>query len=124
MRVVAGIVRDGEGRVLLGKRSSGNIKGFWEFPGGKVREGETDTQALVREFMEEFSLKIIPVRFLGEVEHRYPDFKITLAGYLCRAEGEIKKMESHSQVAWVPWNEVRKFRLAPADRKLLEKIEF
>ena len=123
MRVVAGIVRDRQGRVLLGKRSGGNIKGFWEFPGGKVKEGETDTRALVREFMEEFSLKIIPVRFLAEVEHQYPDFKITLVGYLCTAEGEIKKTESHSQVVWVPWDEVRKFRLAPADRKLLEKIE-
>ncbi len=107
----------------MGKRREGNIKGLWEFPGGKVKDGERDEDALIREFLEEFSLNIIPVRFLAEVSHRYPDFQITLVGYLCRPAGEIKKMESHSQVAWVSWEDIWKYDLAPADRKLLEKIE-
>jgi len=122
LRVVAGILKDRRGRVLIARRAAGCRKGLWEFPGGKVEPGESDEEALKREFMEEFGMKIRVERFLGEVWHQYPDLGINLVAYLCTPLGEIKKRTSHSEIAWVEWKKVSSYPLAPADARLLNLI--
>ncbi len=84
---------------------------------------ESDEEALRREFLEEFGMKIKVERFLGEVWHEYPDLKIRLVAYLCTPLSEIKKRTSHSEIAWVEWESVSTYPLAPADARLLKLIK-
>lgn len=85
--VAAVVVRDG--RVLLSRRPPGkHLAGLWEFPGGKVEEGETPEGALAREVREELGLEIetpLPYAF---VHHEYPEKRILMLAYRCGAQGD------------------------------------
>jgi 8-oxo-dGTP diphosphatase len=77
--VAAVVVMDGEILYMQrGKGKSPSTDFKWEFPGGKIEEGETPQQAVVRELQEEMDYKVTPARRLVKVEHEYPDFSISL----------------------------------------------
>jgi len=123
VRVVAGIVKDSRGRVLIGQRKDGERRGLWEFPGGKVEPGERDEDALKREFQEEFAMEVKVERFLGKVHHRYPDINIDLVAYLCTPLGKMKRKSSHTRVEWVKWEDLFRYPLSPADEKLIKTLK-
>ncbi len=85
--VAACVLLDGDGRLLIAKRPEGrSLAGLWEFPGGKVEEGETPEGALVRELAEELGIDIAiadlaPLTFAS---HSYPKFHLLMPLYLCR----------------------------------------
>ena len=76
IRVVAAIIEQ-NGKILIARRSYGDLAGFWEFPGGKYEEGETGEQAIKREIREEFDVEIDVRKFLCTVEHQY-DFHLVM----------------------------------------------
>jgi 8-oxo-dGTP diphosphatase len=118
VRVVAGVVEH-EGRILLGQRRRDDVRGgCWEFPGGKIEDGETPQAALVREFMEEFGACIEVQDFLGTGRHQYDQFTIELSGYRARLVTEIVHNPAHEQIAWIRLSELRKYTLTPADEFL------
>lgn len=121
MRVVAGCV-EWEGRVLLAQRPAGKERaGFWEFPGGKVEVGESDREALIREWAEELAVQVQVGDPMARVRHRYSDrLAIDLHLYgVAIVEGTLRALE-HSELRWVRLEEIELDTLCEADRTLVQ----
>ena len=83
VNVVAAVIFDGD-RVFATQRGYGPYKDGWEFPGGKVEDGETPEEAVVREIREELDVEVEPERYLSTVEYDYPKFHLSMDCYVCR----------------------------------------
>lgn len=119
--VVAAVV-EVDGRVLCMQRGETRYaytSHLWEFPGGKIEEGETPEQALHRELMEEMSLDVEVHELLATVTHDYPDFTITLAAYRCTADDTAMVMREHAASRWLPWDQLSTLPWCAADEKLV-----
>lgn len=121
--VVAAAVIRREGRVLLTKRVKGaHLEGFWEFPGGKVEEGEAPEDALVRECREECAIDIRVIDILDVTFHRYEKKDVLLLFYDCELlRGEVE----HLGVADHTWCEPRdldRYELPPPDARVIGKL--
>ncbi|HOY67521.1 MAG TPA: NUDIX domain-containing protein [Candidatus Ozemobacteraceae bacterium] len=106
-------------RVLLAKRTGGDLDGLWEFPGGKLENGESPAQAVVRELVEELSLDVIPHERLLVLEHAYPDKDIRLHFVRCELATEPDPAFPPAPADHAAWFEPRAFPLrdfCPADR--------
>lgn len=101
INVAVGILMKANGDVLLGQRPEGKpYAGYWEFPGGKVEEGEAILDALKREFMEELGVKIVSAEPWCGVEHIYPHAHVRLHFYISREwSGEPQSLEGQA-FAW------------------------
>ncbi|MDY6205468.1 MAG: (deoxy)nucleoside triphosphate pyrophosphohydrolase [Prevotella sp.] len=98
------------------------ISEHWEFPGGKVEEGECHHETLLREIKEEMDWDVYVGRKLGTVHHEYPDFEITLTAYLCKGgDGEPKLLE-HLDSKWLDKKEMAALNWTEADKALLELL--
>lgn len=123
MRVVAGVIFNNEGKILITRRAKGQSRELlWEFPGGKVEEGESDEEALKREIKEELCLDIDVLSFFTSVNHSYPDLDIELVAYLCRLRGGNICLTVHEEYRWIEPAEVLSYPLADADRKIGKQI--
>lgn len=122
-RSIAGVAFR-EGKVLIAKRKAGGDIGLrWEFPGGKVEEGEDDSGAIKREFLEEFGVDVEPGPLLGIRTFSRRGESWQLAAWVVRiAEGSGFDLREHSQVAWVKPEDLESFDLAESDRLLLGLI--
>ncbi len=121
--VVAAFIKDSQGRVLLTRRPPGKARGgLWEFPGGKVRDGEAPEEALARELYEELGVSARITRWLAEVVHSYPEITIRLILYEARLEDRPKPLEGQ-EMAWFPKKEIPNLPLCPADRRLLKVLQ-
>ena len=118
--VVAAVMTRG-GQVLLAQRPEGTRHGGkWEFPGGKVENGEDDRAALKRELTEEFGIEVVVGGRLGEIEHHYPHIAIRLIAFHVEEwRGDLKPTE-HQAVAWADFGELGNYDLADADRLLVD----
>src|SRR3989344_9303289 len=101
IEVVAGIIRNGNS-VLIARRKSGQaVEGKWEFPGGKIEEGETPEECLKRELFEEFAIHTTIGSFFAENTHAYGKYVIHLRAYEATiASGELA-LSVHDKIAWV-----------------------
>jgi 8-oxo-dGTP diphosphatase len=120
--VAAAALIDADGRVLIAKRPEGkSMAGLWEFPGGKVRDGELPETALVRELAEELDLDITetclaPFTFAS---HVYDDFHLLMPLYLCRIwKGQPKPLEGQ-ELKWVMPVRLADYPMPPADQPLV-----
>ncbi|WP_022851047.1 (deoxy)nucleoside triphosphate pyrophosphohydrolase [Limisalsivibrio acetivorans] len=115
------ILRDG--KIFLARRGpTQRLAGFWEFPGGKVEQGETSESALKREIREEFGINIEVKDYVGENIHDYDGWTVNLRAYICRwVDGWLVPKE-HDETAWVSLNELHEYRLAPADIYFIEQL--
>ncbi len=122
-RSVAGILLR-EGKVFIARRGlAGSFSGFWEFPGGKVEPGESDEEALVREFGEEFDLPIDAKKLLGEIVFPHRGKDRVLAAWLIELESNHgPRLLEHSEIAWKGSAELESLGFVDSDRKLLEFI--
>ena len=120
--VVAAIIRRSQ-EVFATQRGYGDYKDWWEFPGGKIEEGETPEQALVREIREELSADIIVENYLTTVEYDYPEFHLTMACYWCSVlDGHLVLLE-HEAARWLPLWDLRQVNWLPADLLVINAIE-
>lgn len=119
--VAACVLRDSEGRILIAKRPPGrSLAGLWEFPGGKVEQGESPEHALVRELAEEIGIDIAAADLapLTFASHDYPDFHLLMPLFLCtRWRGEATPHEGQ-ELAWVTPTELSAYAMPPADEPL------
>ena len=121
--VAALIVRDN--KVLIAKRSTGdpNVFGKWEFPGGKVKENETEEHAIEREIKEEFEMDIKASKFLINNICEYPTKTIDLRLYECEYLSGEFHLHDHSEYKFVKKEEILKYDLCPADIPLAEYVK-
>jgi 8-oxo-dGTP diphosphatase len=113
---------DRDGRVLLAQRPEGkSMAGLWEFPGGKVEQGETPEAALIRELDEELGIEtwsscLAPLTFAS---HSYPDFHLLMPLFACRKwQGQPASKEGQA-LKWVRPAELRSYPMPPADLPLI-----
>lgn len=113
--VVCGLIEDGVGRVLACRRAEGRLAGMWEFPGGKLEEGEDALQALVRELREELGVEVECGKAMMPVEHDYGDLAIRLIPLRCRIVSGEPHPHEHDAIRWVGPGEVGELSWAAAD---------
>ncbi len=121
MEVVAAIIWH-KGKFLICQRPESKARPLlWEFVGGKVEQGESHKQALIRECYEELGI-IVEVDELFEfVEHDYPDIKIKLYIYNCKLTGNMPNKLEHNDMKWISMSEINNYNFCPADSKALSK---
>jgi 8-oxo-dGTP diphosphatase len=108
-------------RLLVAKRAPGRSRaGMWEFPGGKIREGEMPEDAIVREIREELGCGIRPIRMLPAHTHDYPDLTVTLLPFLCVLIDNEPSALEHAQLSWAGKNELRDLEWTAADVPILD----
>lgn len=122
IEVVAAIIRDGD-RVFATQRGYGPWKDWWEFPGGKMEEGETEQEALVREIKEELSADIHVGKLLDTVEWDYPEFHLTMHCFMCTLSHEAMHLNEHEAAKWLNMTTLHSVKWLPADEALLPLIE-
>ncbi len=118
--VAAIIVRDHE--VFATQRGYGEWKDWWEFPGGKIEEGESPQDALKREILEELNADISVGELLDTIEWDYPTFHLTMHCFVCSLLSESLHLNEHEASAWLTADTLRSVRWLPADLALLDKI--
>ncbi len=94
----------------------------WEFPGGKLEEGETKIEAIVREIKEELHMDIQVDAFLMTVHHTYPDFQLTMDTFLCSSETDELTLTEHGAFKWLEKTELVELDWAAADVPIVEKL--
>ena len=124
--VAAVALIDSDGRVLLAQRPEGkSMAGLWEFPGGKVKPGETPEAALIRELTEELGIDT-DVRCLAPftfASHAYADFHLLMPLYVCRVwQGIVRPCEGQ-KLLWVRPAELSNFEMPPADIPLVAMLK-
>ena len=118
IRVVAAVIRKGD-RIFATQRGYGEFKDGWEFPGGKIEEGETPEHAIVREIREELNTEIEPVRLLDTIEEDYPTFHISMKCFLCRVKSGKLELLEHEAARWLDREHLYDVAWLPADLELV-----
>lgn len=123
VEVVAALIFN-ENKFLICQRPKNKARGLlWEFVGGKVENGETKEQALIRECKEELAVDVFVGEVFYEVKHRYSDITVHLTVYDARIiGGTIQKLE-HNDIKWITSAEIDNFQFCPADEEVLAKIK-
>lgn len=120
--VVAAIIVN-NGLILTTQRGYGKWRGWWEFPGGKIEDGESPEEALRREIMEELDMTVEVGDRLTTVNYDYPEFHLTMHCHWCRmSSGEMKLLE-HESALWLSPKELRKVQWLPADEEVIDLIQ-
>ena len=109
--------------MLATQRGYGEFEGGWEFPGGKVEPGETETEALIREIKEELGAAINPVSFLCSVDHQYDAFELHMDCYRCKLVDDNFILYEHKDAEWVDCDTIDELDWLPADRPVVEEIK-
>ncbi len=124
VHVVAGVIQDQRGRILLARRTSGrDLAGLWEFPGGKVDPDETPEQALARELHEELGIHVERSTPLIAVPHAYHDKRIVLDVRRIDAWSGNAVGREHQALAWVPLARLATYPMPPADRPVVAALQ-
>lgn len=122
IHVVAGVLRDARGRILLARRTEGrDLAGLWEFPGGKVEPGEPPEAALVRELREELGIEARCGETVIRVPQQYPDKRLLLDVREATFSGVPKGLDGQA-LAWAPPHTLAGYPMPPADRPVVAAL--
>lgn len=122
IEVVAGVIYKNN-KFLIAQRNLKKAQGgLWEFPGGKVEEGESYENALAREIKEEFNANIEVNEYIGENIHHYPEKDIRLLFYKARLLSENIELLEHEDYKWITKDDKDNFEFAGADKVVFDLI--
>ena len=125
-QIAVGVVCKNSRMLITRRKPEGLLGGLWEFPGGKVKKGETAEAACIREIAEETGLKIRVDSHLTRVRHAYTHFKIAMDVFICRYESGNVALNGPDDHRWIGWTEIDHYPFPGANRKfipLLKNIE-
>ena len=122
VRVVAAVIRKGN-KIFATQRGYGEFKDGWEFPGGKIEEGETPEQALAREIKEELDTEIQVGKLIDTIEYDYPKFHLSMDCFWCEIMQGGLELKEHEAARWLSKEELYSVDWLPADVGVVEKIE-
>lgn len=126
VRVVAAVIKsvndDGKPIIFATRRGYGEFKGSWEFPGGKIEEGETPQEALKREIIEELDTEISVGGLIDTIEYDYPTFHLSMDCFWCKIVKGNLVLKEHEAGKWITKEQLNELGWLPADLQLIEKI--
>lgn len=126
VKVVAAVICDSikeKKKIFATARGYGDLKGGWEFPGGKIEEGETPEQALEREIREELDTIIEVGQYIDTIEYDYPTFHLSMDCFYCEVkEGHLELKEAEA-AKWLTKDTIDDVNWLPADITLIDKIK-
>lgn len=114
---------DGVKRVFATQRGYGEWKDWWEFPGGKIEDGESAQVALEREIREELATEISVGGEIGRIEWDYPAFHLSMRCFSCEVVSGSLTLLEHENARWLSKSDIRSVKWLPADEEILGTIE-
>lgn len=127
IRVVAAVIKavndEGKEIIFATQRGYGDFKGGWEFPGGKIEEGEAPEHALKREIMEELDTEILVGELIHTIEYDYPAFHLSMDCFWCEVVSGDLVLKEHEAAKWVTKNELDSVDWLPADITLIDVLK-
>ena len=122
VHVVAAVIRKDD-KIFATQRGYGEFKDGWEFPGGKIEEGETPQEALVGEIKEELDTEIEVKDFLETVEYDYPEFHLSMDCFFCTIKSGELVLKEHEAAKWLTVETLDSVDWLPADEEVIRKIK-
>ena len=123
VHVVGAVIENESGEILCALRGPEmTLPNYWEFPGGKIEEGESKEEALVREIDEELGCQIEVLQHVDDTTYEYEKVIVRLETYLSRIISGTPKISEHAEIKWVPRKELNTLNWAPADIPAIEKL--
>ena len=122
IKVVAAIIVH-EDKIFATQRGYGEFRGGWEFPGGKIEEGETAEAALIREIREELNTEIEVRELLDTVEFDYPKFHLSMDCFICKVKSGNLDLKEHEAARWLTIETLDSVAWLPADLGLIAKVK-
>ena len=127
VRVVAAVIKaeneKGQPIIFATQRGYGDLKGGWEFPGGKIEEGETPQEALKREIMEELDTEISVGDLIDTIEYDYPTFHLSMDCFWCQIVKGDLVLKEHEAAKWLSKDELDSVEWLPAGVTLISGIK-
>ena len=121
IRVVAAVIRDKE-KIFATARGYGEFKGQWEFPGGKIEQGETPQEALKREIKEELATEIEVGELIHTIEYDYPTFHLSMDCFWCEVVSGDLVLKEAEAARWLTKDDIDSVPWLPADQTILDVI--
>ena len=122
IKVVAAVIKDND-RIFATARGYGEYKGWWEFPGGKIEQGETPQQALIREIKEELDTEIRVGELIDTIEYDYPTFHLSMDCFWAEVVAGNLVLKEAAAAKWLTKETIDSVAWLPADITLIDKIK-
>ena len=125
IKVTAAILEK-DGKILIAKRKTGDklFAGLWEFPGGKVEEGETPEECMARELKEELDIEVEVGELITSNKHKYPHGIFELLAYRVKHVSGEMVLNDHEEIKWVTADEMSNYEFPPADLPIIKELNY